>query len=166
LLFVYIVKLLLNKLHRRSTIKQCQLFSGIWLIPVVIHTAALPYKDRTLFVEKDGRMVPDDFTHECVLAVKTEKDGSSGFALFNSCSHNGVVNSLESVRKFFPHIPILSYTGGFHFPWNKGEQPAPEDISGMNELAVYTAAAGIELYSGHCTGAAALDCLENACGSH
>lgn len=154
-----------NRIRRIGRNAPEQIAPGIWLMPVVVHTASVPYKDRTLFIEKNDSMVPDDFVHECILAVETQKDGRRGFAVFNSCSHNGVVNSLESVRRFFPYIPALSYTGGFHFPWAAGEQIAPEDIAGMDELAAYTASAGVELYSGHCTGAAALDYLEDICGS-
>jgi 7,8-dihydropterin-6-yl-methyl-4-(beta-D-ribofuranosyl)aminobenzene 5'-phosphate synthase len=137
---------------------------GIWLIPVVVHSASQPCKNKTLFIKRNGKLEHDDFTHECILAVTIKKSDSCGFALFNSCSHNGVVNSVESVRHFFPDTEVFSYIGGFHFPWETGEKIAPEDIAGMDELISYTESSGIVLFSGHCTGAASLDYLEKACG--
>ncbi|MFA6856910.1 MAG: MBL fold metallo-hydrolase [Treponema sp.] len=154
-----------DRIHVISRSAPEQIVPGVWLIPVVVHTASQPYKDKMLFIEKDGKMIPDDFSHECILAAETQKNGSGGFALFNSCSHSGVVNTLESVRHFFPRIQIFSYTGGFHFPWNRGDTIPQEDLTGMDELASYTASSGIELYSGHCTGEAALEYLEDLCGS-
>jgi Metal-dependent hydrolases of the beta-lactamase superfamily II len=153
-----------SRIRSVDSSRPLELFPGIMLVPVVVHSASRPYKNRTLFVRKDGTYIPDDFSHECVLAVSTEKAGRRGLALFNSCSHNGVVNSIESVHTFFPGADILSYTGGFHFPWGRDETPVPEDMSAMDELASRTAALGTELYTGHCTGPAACTYLSAVCG--
>jgi 7,8-dihydropterin-6-yl-methyl-4-(beta-D-ribofuranosyl)aminobenzene 5'-phosphate synthase len=138
--------------------------TGCWLVPASVHTFTKPYKNKTLYSISHGSMVHDDFSHECILAIETKHENRKGFALFNSCSHNGVINSIESFRNFFPGTTIFSYTGGFHFPWNKGEQIAAEDIAGMKELAQYAADSDIQLFTGHCTGEAALDYLHTLCG--
>jgi 7,8-dihydropterin-6-yl-methyl-4-(beta-D-ribofuranosyl)aminobenzene 5'-phosphate synthase len=135
-----------------------------WLLPVSVHTFSQPYKNKTLYITSHGSLQHDDFVHECILVIETERENRKGLALFNSCSHSGVINSIESVRSFFPNAAIFSYTGGFHFPWNKGEQIAAEDIAGMKELAKYAADLDIQLFTGHCTGEAALDYLHTLCG--
>jgi 7,8-dihydropterin-6-yl-methyl-4-(beta-D-ribofuranosyl)aminobenzene 5'-phosphate synthase len=137
---------------------------GCWIVPVVLHPSALPYKNRLLFIRKNGRLERDTFDHECVLVIKTVQNGRSGLALFNSCSHNGVINSIESVKHFFPGQPVFSYSGGFHFPWDSGEAIAAEDCAAMDALAAYVRSDDIRLYSGHCTGDAAFAYLEKRCG--
>jgi 7,8-dihydropterin-6-yl-methyl-4-(beta-D-ribofuranosyl)aminobenzene 5'-phosphate synthase len=135
-----------------------------WLLPVSVHTFPQPYKNKTLYRASHDGLHHDDFVHECILAVETKRENRKGFALFNSCSHNGVINSIESVRSFFPDTEIISYTGGFHFPWDMCEQIAAEDIAAMHELALYAAQSRIQLYTGHCTGEGALACLQPLCG--
>ena len=55
----------------------------------------------------------DTFNHEGILLY----EDSGEIVIFNSCSHNGVINSIESARTFFPNKKIRSYVGGFHFPY-------------------------------------------------
>lgn len=153
----------MNRLRFPDRNNPVQVGAGIWLIPVVSHSAATPYKNRTLFASDNGRLKNDTFDHECILAVETEQHGCRGIALFNSCSHNGVINSIESVRHFFPGIQVFSYTGGFHFPWDSGEQIADDDRAGMEALAEYAIRRKILLYTGHCTGGTAFEYLEKIC---
>lgn len=155
-----------------------KLFDGGWLVPVGSSCAGKPsfgqpYKNKTLFERcpNESGMHNDTFNHECALVFQLE---NNEYAIFNSCSHNGVLNTIEAVKKQLPEIAtgkIVAYVGGFHFPWKIGEVIAPEDISNMDELAnsvtdQNSLCAGIHLYSGHCTGEAALDYLEHKMANH
>ena len=119
---------------------------GIWFIKYPIRTFKTPKFNNSLYVKKNGKYVQDDFSHEGILVI--EDNGE--LVLFNSCSHGGVLNSIESVSMEFPGKKIRSYVGGFHFfnPMNKKHE-TDED---MKQLVDYVKEKGIHLYTGHCTG--------------
>ncbi|OJF77185.1 MAG: hypothetical protein BKP49_03355 [Treponema sp. CETP13] len=155
------------------------LCEGVWLVPVGSSVLSgemqfgCPYKNKTLFERcsnEDG-MHRDFFNHECALVCK---NGDGKFVIFNSCSHNGVLNTISIVKKTVPEVgrgKIVAYIGGFHFPWALGETIAAEDITNMNELANAitddsSEFAGIQLYSAHCTGDAAIAYLKGKLGNY
>jgi 7,8-dihydropterin-6-yl-methyl-4-(beta-D-ribofuranosyl)aminobenzene 5'-phosphate synthase len=150
----------IQKLPRTSPVL---ISEGVWFVPIVIHSSSVPAQNKSLYAVSEGMMHHDDFSHEGILAIKTCFHGRQGFVLFNSCSHNGVVNSIKSVQHFFPGMDIISYIGGFHFPGEPGESLAREDYAGMNELAEYCGRTDTILYTGHCTGALAFNCLDQLC---
>ncbi len=140
--------------------KITQLEENIWIVPITVHSYKSPFKNKTLFIRENNstEKQQDKFTDECMLVFGIK--GKSELVVFNSCSHNGVINSIESVNQFFPEKTITTYIGGFHFPWKKEETIAKEDIDAMNELTAYIKKIpNIKLYSGHCTGEKALEYL-------
>jgi 7,8-dihydropterin-6-yl-methyl-4-(beta-D-ribofuranosyl)aminobenzene 5'-phosphate synthase len=143
-----------------------ELAANVWFLPATVHSHHTPFKDKTLFIKRDGQpgISSDTFDDEGILVIEIERNGAPELILFNSCSHNGVVNSIESVKKALPEKNITAYIGGFHFPWADGEQIAAEDIEAMNELAAYAVQEKIILYSGHCTGPAAQEYLAGKLG--
>ena len=88
-----------------------------------------------------------------------------GLVVLNSCSHNGIVNIVRSVREQFPGKRVRTVVGGLHMFSRKA-------ASGMNCTPDYIAAvAGAlreldveEIYTGHCTGAPALELLREYFG--
>lgn len=119
----------------------------------------MPSLNASLLMRQDGRLVPDDFRHEGVLVI--EDDGE--LVLFNSCSHNGVINSIELVQRRFPGKPIRAYVGGFHFrdPITKRTEK-PERLQ---EFASWFADNDIRLYPGHCTGQPVIEQLQRMMGA-
>ena len=119
-----------------------QLFDGAWLVP------------------ETGGFVPDDFSHEHSLVL----EGSRGLVLFNSCSHGGIVNIVRGVKEQLGR-PVYAVFGGLH-------RFSAKAASGMNctpEYALSVADAlvseGVEqIYTGHCTGQAALALLQDRLG--
>lgn len=61
-------------------------------------------------LKRNGVMVPDMFLDELMLIFEEEK----GVAVFLGCSHPGVVNCLEYVKKLFPRKEILLLVAGMH----------------------------------------------------
>jgi 7,8-dihydropterin-6-yl-methyl-4-(beta-D-ribofuranosyl)aminobenzene 5'-phosphate synthase len=143
-----------------------ELVPGMWLIP---HSTPGLEKigEKTGMYKKvqeaaqDSAFVPDDFTHEQSLVLET----NHGLVVFNSCSHGGVGNIVNEVRKVFPEKQILAYIGGFHLK-------APGSQDGMNcteaevrELGCSLMKLGIQyIYTGHCTGARGYELLKEVMG--
>jgi len=135
-----------------------EIAKGAWFIPNSVGSHPKPRQNRVLFKKVGGRLLADDFAHEGLLVV--EEGGE--LVVFNSCSHNGVVNSLESVAKAFPGKRVRSYVGGFHFHNPLGLQN--ESAGDLDAFADYVRKSGVRLYTGHCTGARSVACLKQALG--
>jgi 7,8-dihydropterin-6-yl-methyl-4-(beta-D-ribofuranosyl)aminobenzene 5'-phosphate synthase len=119
---------------------------GLWLVPVAEKSFPRPTHNRNLFMKVEGRFEPDDFRHEGVLvAIEGEE-----MALFNSCSHTGVLNSIASAKKAFPGKRVRSYVGGFHF-FNPISKEREEDAV-LDRFVAEMGKEAARLYTGHCTG--------------
>lgn len=126
---------------------------GVSLIP---HTAAgldAIGKREHMCRRKNGRWVPDDFSHEQSLVFET----SRGLVVFNSCSHGGAVNIIREAAAAFPGRKVLALIGGLHL-YNKSEGE-------VRELARMLRNTGIEqVCTGHCTGKTACGILKEELG--
>lgn len=153
-----------------------QIDKDIAFLPNEVNYFGTPACNQTLLMKIKQNLEPDTFFHEGILVIKDEEE----LVIFNSCSHTGVINSIETVKQKFPQYKIRSYIGGFHFPYNTQDSFYPEDFRNLDELSDYILATkksslfvkdGIKLYTGHCTGLAAFDYLkktlnENICLIH
>ena len=100
----------------------------------------------------------DDFSHELMLVIR-EKDG---LVIFSGCSHNGMLNMIDTVNKKFAGFPIKAVIGGFHLiglpPFNSmGDSKAEIGEIGRQTLTYPIDA----VYSGHCTGQKAYTVLKD-----
>ena len=138
------------------------LFPGAWLVPCTVRDRAFVCQaDNLLRRDGEGELVPDDYRHEQSLVLEE----GDGLVVLNSCSHNGIVNIVRSVREQFPGKRVRTVVGGLHMFSRKA-------ASGMNCTPDYIAAvAGAlreldveEIYTGHCTGAPALELLREYFG--
>ena len=137
------------------------LLEGAWLVPETVHDPAFAGQAADLLVKRgEDDFVPDDYRHEQSLVL----EGERGLAVFNSCSHTGIVNIVRGVLEQFPGRKVHAVVGGFHM-FSKGE-------TGMNcpPEHVYQVAAALEelgveaVYTGHCTGGPALALLQERFG--
>ena len=138
------------------------LCEGAWLLPDgEVDPAFAGQAADLVYRNPAGELVPDDFRHEQSLVLETER----GLAVFNSCSHNGIVNIVRGVRKMLPGKQVYAVVGGFHMFGKK-------TANGMNctEAYVYKVADTLkelgveEIYTGHCTGLPALKLLKERFG--
>lgn len=139
-----------------------QLIPGVWLLPETVHGGPFASRETSL-LRKVGRdeFVPDDFSHEQSLVFQTQR----GLVIFNSCSHGGIVNIVQGVRQQLPQQPVYAVVGGLHLYSAKAD-------SGLNCSPDYVRAVadalleqGVErIYTGHCTGQAALSLLRERLG--
>jgi 7,8-dihydropterin-6-yl-methyl-4-(beta-D-ribofuranosyl)aminobenzene 5'-phosphate synthase len=112
-------------------------------------------------LKKEGRLSPDEFSHEIVMAIKE----NGKLVIFTGCSHNGILNMIDTVAREFEGVPIKAVIGGFHLvaspPFNlmAGKRKDVENIgkSVLNYPVEVT-------YTGHCTGKKAFSVLKSVMG--
>ena len=117
-----------------------------------------PTFNKVLFKEDNGELVNDTFDHEGILVLEDNNE----LHIFNSCSHNGILNIIKTVKTKFPGKTIKTYVGGLHLcnPATKEQESADyldsltEEIKKMN----------IIIYTGHCTGKYAIDYMKEKLG--
>ncbi|MBQ8504422.1 MAG: MBL fold metallo-hydrolase [Clostridia bacterium] len=114
---------------------------GVYLLGHTTDNLDIAGKKAGMYIKKDKRFLPDDFSHEQSLVIRTSK----GLLIFNSCSHGGADNIINEVSREFPQEPIYALIGGFHL-YRSSENE-------VRELAERIKKTGIEkIYTGHCTG--------------
>lgn len=138
-----------------------QPMEGVWLLSTVTTDAQFASQEVNLLRKiGDDRFVQDDFCHEQSLVFETKK----GLVIFNSCCHTGVVNVVKSVMAQLPDKAVHAVVGGLHM-MGFGTNPlncTPEYIELVSQALIELGVA--KIYTGHCTGDAALLILKQALG--
>lgn len=134
---------------------------GVWLIPHKTENLKVRGKKMHMARKVQGKVVDDDFAHEQSLVFEC----AEGLVILNSCSHGGVDNILEEVKKTFPNKPLLAMIGGFHLIGLGGTKTMagkPEEIKNLARRIEQTGVK--EVYTGHCTGEPAFKLLKEELG--
>lgn len=131
---------------------------GITLLTVTEHSTFLP---RALLLQKkDGILVKDSFEHELIMVI--EEKGLRH--VFTGCSHNGILNMVQSVEKEFRSRRIQTLIGGFHLINTKTGRMGEEEET-VKDIAEALLKHDIsKIYTGHCTGTEALGVLQGVLG--
>lgn len=131
----------------------CELCSGVWLIPHKTENLAAKGKRAGMFRRENRHRVDEDFSHEQSLVFDTSK----GLVIFNSCSHGGADNIINEVASTFPDKKIYAIIGGFHL-FKSTEQEVIALADGIKKT-------GIErVVTGHCTGDKSFGILKRELG--
>lgn len=161
--YIDLDKNLLREYPERFTFVQDfqEILPRVYILPQILQNHPHPEGNRYLF-EKDGsRWQRDDFQHELILVVREQ----NGLVVFSGCSHNGILNMIETVIDQFDDVPIKAVIGGFHligFPRLNtmgGSRLEIEDLG--RKLLSYGVG---QYYTGHCTGQKAYQALETVMG--
>jgi 7,8-dihydropterin-6-yl-methyl-4-(beta-D-ribofuranosyl)aminobenzene 5'-phosphate synthase len=147
---------------RFETVREpTEILPDVFLFPHIHGNHPKPLGNEHLFLKKDGALTPDDFSHEIVMAIKE----NGKLIVFTGCSHNGILNMVDTVSKQFRGIPIKAVIGGFHLvaapPFNfmAGSRGEVADLAGS--VLDYP----IDVtYTGHCTGTKAFSILKAVMG--
>jgi 7,8-dihydropterin-6-yl-methyl-4-(beta-D-ribofuranosyl)aminobenzene 5'-phosphate synthase len=121
---------------------------GLFIVPEIKRYYPIPFGNRILFAEENGKIVSDSFQHELFMIAR---NGES-LVIFTGCGHLGLQNIVETAKDAFPGVKIESVIGGFHY-----EAPGIEGVEEPEE-SVEAAAKWIGqeidgvVYTGHCTG--------------
>jgi 7,8-dihydropterin-6-yl-methyl-4-(beta-D-ribofuranosyl)aminobenzene 5'-phosphate synthase len=154
--------LLSRNAHRfRFVHERTEVLPGAFVLPRIGGQHARPAGNRFLYLKRGSELVPDDFSHEIVVAIQ-ERDG---LVVMTACSHNGLLNMVEAARANFPGIPIRAVVGGFHLAKLPPFRGTSESESAVADLGRAVLDLGVETtYTGHCTGEAAFKVLHRAMG--
>ncbi|MBE5922953.1 MAG: MBL fold metallo-hydrolase [Lachnospiraceae bacterium] len=129
----------------------------IALLPHSTHGLSSLGENAKLYKKVGEDYVPDDFSHEQTLCI----DNGKGLIIINSCSHGGVENIINEVRKEYDGYSqkrsVYAYIGGFHLFKSSDE----EIIKLANTLKEVECERFI---TGHCTGDHAYEVLKNELG--
>lgn len=147
-----------------------EILPGVWVMHNQVQDKSRYCRDRARFcrAREDGSgYEPDDFTHEQFLCIR----GKEGMTVLSSCSHNGIVNILESVRRRFGEEPVCHVVGGFHMMAHRPDangvptecMNCPEDFA--RQMAQYLRDRVSDgVYTCHCTGSVACANLAQVLG--
>jgi len=154
--------LLAKHAHRfRFVRERTEVLPGVFVLPHIGGQHARPAGNRFLYLKRDSVLVPDDFRHEIVVAIRE----CDALVVLTACSHNGLLNMVETASAEFPGVPIKAVVGGFHLaklPPFRGMSETERAVTDMGQAVL---AAGIETtWTGHCTGQAAFEVLRGAMG--
>jgi 7,8-dihydropterin-6-yl-methyl-4-(beta-D-ribofuranosyl)aminobenzene 5'-phosphate synthase len=154
--------LLAKRAHRfRFVHERTEVLPGVFVLPNIGGQHARPAGNKHLYLKRDFALVPDDFRHELVVAIR-EHDA---LVVLTACSHNGLLNMVETASAQFPGLPIRAVVGGFHLaklPPFRGMSVSAGAVADIGQAVLEL---GVETtWTGHCTGKAAFDVLRGVMG--
>lgn len=106
-----------------------------------------PLENKFLYQEKNGQLIRDDFIHELLMVIE-EKEG---ITIFSGCSHQGILNMIETAQNKFKGKPIKAILGGFHIiesSFNNREECIFKVKEIGDKILKYSPG---KVYTGHCT---------------
>lgn len=130
--------------------EQTRIGDGVYLIPHSTPGLEKVGERAGLYRKREGKLEPDDFSHELSLVFDTE----AGLVIFNSCSHSGIRPILEEVKGALPGRKLLAFFGGLHMKGKRdGQEICAFSEEEVKETAEYLKKEELSwLYTGHCTG--------------
>jgi 7,8-dihydropterin-6-yl-methyl-4-(beta-D-ribofuranosyl)aminobenzene 5'-phosphate synthase len=138
-----------------------EILHDVYLIPKIEHRYPTPKGNRYLYVKKDSEWRFDDFSHELMLVIKED----DGLVVFTGCSHNGILNMVDTVSTMFEGVPIKAVVGGFHLIGNPMFNSMAGSKAEVEEVGRKIVSYPIEtVFSGHCTGQKAYEVLDGVMG--
>lgn len=141
--------------------KPTQILPDVFVFPHISGTHPKPAGNKRLFVRRDGRLTLDSFAHEIVMAIKEDNK----LVIFTGCSHNGVLNMVDTVAREFEGIPIKAVIGGFHLVASPPFNSMAGSKRDVEDLAKLVLDYPIDrTYTGHCTGTKAFAVLKSVMG--
>jgi len=147
----------------RAISEETEIAPGITLLTKMGTNHLRPKGNKYLFVEHEGAIIEDPFDHELTLVIEE----ADHLTILTGCSHNGLLNMVDSVIERFPDTPIRSIFGGFHLvglPFLNTMAASREQV---HEMAEYLLDLPVEhVYTGHCTGQRGYETLKEILGDH
>lgn len=130
-----------------------EIFPGVHLLGNIPYTVDFEGRPGNFFVETGGAHRPDYMDDEQLLVIETEK----GLSIFAGCSHPGIVNCVEYVRKCLPGRPHLQ-PGGRHASLKQPRARVEQTIEALRAMDIPV------LVPVHCTGILAIARMKEAFG--
>jgi 7,8-dihydropterin-6-yl-methyl-4-(beta-D-ribofuranosyl)aminobenzene 5'-phosphate synthase len=131
----------------------CEIYPGVHVLGAIAQTNDFERVSPCFFTERDGTKIEDHMDEEQMLVIEI----NGGLAVFSGCSHKGIVNCVEHVKRRFPGKEIKTLAAGMHLQNVSMEQ--------LQATVSYFVNSGIQhIIPLHCTGIQAICELKNALG--
>ena len=152
---------------------------NITLIPMGDSSLSHPMPLGNKYLYKND--FPDDFSHETAILVEFAPEQ---YAVISPCSHRGILNILDRCTQFLTimtssqgadckKVPIRTssqgakiryFIGGLHYVDYLGEEETKKEAAQIVQAAEYIREhyPNLKVFSGHCTGSAAREVLQDA----
>jgi 7,8-dihydropterin-6-yl-methyl-4-(beta-D-ribofuranosyl)aminobenzene 5'-phosphate synthase len=142
-----------NFLDRLAFVDKELKLNNILIFNDVVEYFPLPAGNRSLFMEKEGTYVLDDFAHEQHLVI--EENGK--YVLLAGCAHRGILNVLTTLKDRYGILCDV-VVGGFHL--HNKTMNTFEDPIVLDTLAKELMNFNTKFYTCHCTGIPAYSYLK------
>lgn len=137
----------------------CEILPAVYACRIKEPDPAFFCKDRKLrMAGEDGRLMPDDFSHEIYLAAIEE----GAIKIVSPCSHNGVVNIIADAQARFS-LPVTAFIGGMHMRGRKSTS-LNCSVGYIEAVADRLARTDCVFHTCHCTGHKAYHLLKERLG--
>ena len=141
-----------SRLRRMPRDRISTIVPGVHLVPHTTPGLSELGARAGMLRRHNGVWMGDDFAHEMSLVIEL---ASGSLAIFSSCSHAGPAVIVSEVLAAFPGARIAAYVGGLHLVHASKTE--------ILQVADVFRSAGVEsVFTGHCTGEAALSLLAQA----
>ena len=121
--------------------QETEIVPGVFILTRIDKPYPAPRGNRRLYVRRGFGGRRDPFDHELLMVIRD----FGRLVVFSGCSHQGILNMVETVIRRFPGEPIHALLGGFHLM----SDPEPEVRQVGERLLDYPIE---KVYAGHCTG--------------
>ncbi len=145
-----------NRLHRITG--SCWITPDIAAVKISSAEFGKPAGNSFLTMEHNSLEQQDNFCHELALAIRTD----DGVVIFSPCSHNGLLNIVESCLQFTGSTNLKAFIGGLHFVDGCEKCEDIETIA-TTFMERYPYA---QLFTSHCTGDIAIKTLTRTMPGH
>jgi 7,8-dihydropterin-6-yl-methyl-4-(beta-D-ribofuranosyl)aminobenzene 5'-phosphate synthase len=146
----------------RTVNSRVEILPDVFVFPHISGSYPRPAGNKRLLVKRDGEWAEDDFEHEIVMAIK-ENDK---LVIVTGCSHNGILNMVDTVTRELEGLPIKAVIGGFHLVASSARSNSmagsKREVEGLaRKVLDYPVE---RTYTGHCTGPKAFAVLKGVMG--
>jgi 7,8-dihydropterin-6-yl-methyl-4-(beta-D-ribofuranosyl)aminobenzene 5'-phosphate synthase len=138
-----------------------EILPDVYIFTAIGNSYPKPKGNRYLYVKRENYWSLDPFDHELILAVREDDK----LVIFTGCSHNGMLNMIDTTAKKFSGIPIKAVIGGFHLVGLPKYNTMAGSKSQIQSIARKILDYPVQtLYTGHCTGQKAYAVLKSVLG--
>ena len=138
-----------------------EILPGVYVFADIGNLYPKPEGNRYLYIKDNDNWHPDNFAHELILAIMEAGE----LVIFTGCSHNGVINMIDTVEKKFNRINIKAVIGGFHLAGLPRRNTMAGSKKEINSIARKMLDYPVKtFYTGHCTGQKAYSVLKGVLG--
>jgi len=162
--YIGLDKSIISKYSNRFVVveKFTEIFPDVFIFPKILNNHPKPIGNKQMYLKNNGKLIPDTFANEIVMAIKD----NDKLVIFTGCSHNGILNMIDTVASELEGVPIKAVIGGFHLLASPPFTSMAGSKSKIEDLGRSVLNYPVDMiYTGHCTGIKAFEILKSVMGN-